>query len=46
MNSKRKIKRATGLSPKVNQIEVGRNERCPCNSGMKYKYCHGKPKKP
>lgn len=22
---------------------VGRNERCPCNSGLKYKHCHGLP---
>ncbi|MGB9358997.1 MAG: SEC-C domain-containing protein [Acidimicrobiia bacterium] len=22
-------------------IKVGRNERCPCGSGMKYKHCHG-----
>jgi|SRR3990172_37660 len=21
--------------------KVGRNERCPCRSGLKYKYCHG-----
>src|SRR5262245_14519109 len=21
--------------------KVGRNEKCPCNSGIKYKYCHG-----
>ena len=20
---------------------IGRNERCPCGSGLKYKYCHG-----
>ena len=22
---------------------VGRNERCPCSSGLKYKHCHGLP---
>jgi preprotein translocase subunit SecA len=22
--------------------KVGRNEDCPCNSGKKYKHCHGK----
>jgi hypothetical protein len=22
--------------------KVGRNEQCPCGSGMKYKYCHGR----
>jgi uncharacterized protein YecA (UPF0149 family) len=21
--------------------KVGRNERCPCRSGLKYKFCHG-----
>ncbi len=24
---------------------VGRNDPCPCGSGKKYKYCHGRPKK-
>ena len=28
--------RSTTASPKV-----GRNERCPCRSGLKYKHCHG-----
>ncbi|OFY61630.1 MAG: hypothetical protein A2Y71_03065 [Bacteroidetes bacterium RBG_13_42_15] len=23
--------------------KVGRNDPCPCGSGKKYKYCHGKP---
>ena len=23
--------------------KVGRNERCPCSSGLKYKLCHGHP---
>ena len=22
--------------------KIGRNEKCPCNSGKKYKKCHGK----
>jgi SEC-C motif-containing protein len=22
-------------------VKVGRNEPCPCNSGKKYKKCHG-----
>ena len=22
---------------------IGRNERCPCGSGLKYKHCHGLP---
>jgi len=21
--------------------KIGRNEPCPCGSGLKYKYCHG-----
>lgn len=24
-------------------VKVGRNDRCPCASGLKYKYCHGLP---
>ena len=23
------------------RIKIGRNERCPCGSGLKYKHCHG-----
>ena len=23
--------------------KIGRNELCPCGSGKKYKFCHGKP---
>jgi len=26
--------------------KVGRNERCPCGSGLKYKHCHGRSKRP
>lgn len=25
--------------------KVGRNEKCPCGSGEKFKHCHGKPKR-
>jgi len=25
----------------VNKEKVGRNEKCPCGSGKKYKHCHG-----
>ena len=35
-NSEEKIKNKTQPSQKV-----GRNEKCPCNSGKKYKYCCG-----
>ena len=27
-------------------LKVGRNERCPCASGLKYKHCHGGPLRP
>ncbi len=27
--------------PQVVDRKVGRNERCPCGSGLKYKHCHG-----
>jgi len=27
--------------PSVTRAKVGRNERCPCGSGLKYKRCHG-----
>jgi hypothetical protein len=27
--------------PLASNSKVGRNERCPCGSGVKYKHCHG-----
>jgi len=24
------------------KAKIGRNQKCPCKSGLKYKYCHGK----
>jgi hypothetical protein len=30
-------------SPLASTPKVGRNERCPCGSGLKYKHCHGLP---
>lgn len=27
--------------PPKPSVDVGRNERCPCKSGLKYKRCHG-----
>ncbi len=27
-------------------VKVGRNERCPCGSGLKFKHCHGGPLRP
>ena len=29
--------------PRAAPTKVGRNERCPCGSGLKYKHCHGLP---
>jgi len=29
------------LRPSVAPVNAGRNERCPCGSGRKYKRCHG-----
>ncbi len=39
---------ATGTNPRRSKAipakaTVGRNEPCPCDSGMKYKYCCGRP---
>jgi preprotein translocase subunit SecA len=30
----------------MNTGKVGRNDRCPCGSGLKYKHCHGLPGRP
>jgi len=27
--------------PRTSSPKVGRNDRCPCGSGLKYKHCHG-----
>lgn len=32
---------ATKARPPANWPKVGRNEPCPCDSGQKYKHCHG-----
>jgi preprotein translocase subunit SecA len=29
--------------PAEARAKTGRNERCPCGSGLKYKHCHGLP---
>ncbi|MEA3274627.1 MAG: SEC-C metal-binding domain-containing protein [Pseudomonadota bacterium] len=29
------------MPPNSSAPKVGRNERYPCGSGLKYKYCHG-----
>jgi preprotein translocase subunit SecA len=31
-----------GAQVKRNYPKVGRNDPCPCGSGKKYKYCHGR----
>lgn len=33
---------ATATRPIVHEMKTGRNAPCPCGSGKKYKYCHGK----
>ena len=29
------------IAEKKSEKKVGRNEKCPCGSGKKFKYCHG-----
>ena len=29
------------IEEKKNEKKVGRNEKCPCGSGKKFKHCHG-----
>ncbi|HJQ90822.1 MAG TPA: SEC-C domain-containing protein [Acidimicrobiia bacterium] len=38
-----RVDAATKLSTQAAQVrsKLGRNERCPCGSGLKYKRCHG-----
>jgi hypothetical protein len=31
----------SAAAPSATGVKVGRNERCPCGSGFKYKRCHG-----
>jgi chromosome segregation ATPase len=39
----RQVEQAMKLTAQPREVapKVGRNERCPCESGLKYKYCHG-----
>ena len=30
------------LAPLPEGVRVGRNDPCPCGSGLKFKQCHGK----
>ena len=32
----------SGYNDQIKKKKIGRNEMCPCGSGVKYKYCHGK----
>jgi uncharacterized protein YecA (UPF0149 family) len=40
-----RVEAATKLPPQLAPVraKTGRNERCPCGSGLKYKHCHGLP---
>lgn len=40
-----RVEAVTKLSTQPAQVraKTGRNERCPCGSGLKYKHCHGLP---
>jgi hypothetical protein len=44
----RRVEFAAKMSvrPGEASTKVGRNERCPCGSGRKYKRCHGHPGRP
>lgn len=35
--------RTNSIPAAVTGLSVGRNEACPCGSGLKYKRCHGQP---
>ena len=35
------LKAKLAAQPAADRTKVGRNERCPCGSGRKYKHCHG-----
>jgi hypothetical protein len=32
----------SGFRADANSAQISRNQLCPCNSGLKYKHCHGK----
>jgi len=44
----RRVELAAEMSARPGEAstKVGRNERCPCGSGLKYKHCHGRPGRP
>ena len=41
----RRVEFAANLTAQPEEVatRVGRNERCPCGSGLKYKHCHDLP---
>ncbi|MFP3883808.1 MAG: SEC-C metal-binding domain-containing protein [Actinomycetota bacterium] len=40
----RTLHRLSGPNTRASvSVSVGRNEACPCGSGLKYKRCHGRP---
>ena len=40
----RMLQRLSGPNTRASvSVSVGRNEGCPCGSGLKYKRCHGRP---
>lgn len=36
------VRKRPKIQPVRNDIKIGRNDPCPCGSGLKYKNCHGK----
>jgi hypothetical protein len=43
MNQKEKFERIQANANRVKTLKIGRNERCPCHSGKKFKDCCGRP---
>jgi uncharacterized protein YchJ len=44
MNFQEAIRKAY-TKPKVTKRKIQNNDPCPCNSGLKFKHCHGKQRK-
>jgi hypothetical protein len=44
----RRVELAAKMAAQPSEVEtkVGRNERCPCSSGLNYKHCHGRSGRP
>ncbi len=38
-----RLRQSAPASGAVGPLRVGRNDACPCGSGVKYKRCHGQP---